>query len=142
MGARLTGQWDELRRRLEGFAEFNAAAAHEAIGARLLTSAQLRFRDEAGPGGEKWKPSKRAIAQGGKTLTDTARLRRSLTMRASAEQVEVGSNAIYAGIHNFGGKTGRGHKVVLPARPFLGISDDDEQDIREIVNDALEEAGR
>lgn len=33
--------------------------------------------------------------------------------------VSVGSDRPYAAIHQFGGKTGRGHKVTIPARPFF-----------------------
>lgn len=36
-----------------------------------------------------------------------------------------GSNMKYAAIHNFGGMAGRGRKVEIPQRQFLGFNDDD-----------------
>jgi len=55
--------------------------------------------------------------------------------------VRIGNNRIYGAIHQFGGQAGRGHKVTLPARPYLGINGDDEVEITQIsqrhVNRAL-----
>ena len=55
----------------------------------------------------RWKPSKR----GGKTLIDTARLMRSITMKAAAKSVTWGTNVKYAAIHHLGG--------TIPARTIL-----------------------
>jgi phage gpG-like protein len=33
--------------------------------------------------------------------------------------VEIGSDVVYARIHQMGGRAGRGHQAVIPARPFL-----------------------
>ena len=43
------------------------------------------------------------------------------------QNVEFGSDAKYARLHQFGGKVGRGGKVTIPARPWLGVSEQDEQ---------------
>ena len=43
------------------------------------------------------------------------------------KNVEFGSDAKYARLHQFGGKAGRGGKVTIPARPWLGVSEQDEQ---------------
>jgi phage gpG-like protein len=57
-----------------------------------------------------------------KTLHQRGRLRRSIH-RTDAKNAEVivGSNVKYAAIHQFGGAAGRGHKTILPARPFIAI---------------------
>lgn len=73
------------------------------IGAALEDSTHQRFVDETGPDGVKWKPSLRARKDGGKTLTDSRRLENSTTHLAERLSVEIGSNMIYAGIHQFGG---------------------------------------
>ena len=73
------------------------------IGAALEDSTHQRFADETGPDGVKWKPSRRAREDGGKTLTDTRRLENSTTHLAGRLSVEIGTNMIYAGIHQFGG---------------------------------------
>ena len=107
------------------------------IGGALVLSTQRRFELGAGPGGLAWKPSQRALAEGGKTLVDTARLLASLTHRAGRDRVDVGTNVVYAAIHQFGGPAGRGLKTTLPARPFLGLDDDDRREIVAIVGDAI-----
>ena len=43
------------------------------------------------------------------------------------KNVEFGSDAKYARLHQFGGKAGRGGKVTIPKRPWLGVSEQDEQ---------------
>ena len=75
----------------------------ENIGASLVTSTQMRFERGQAPDGSPWPPSLRVIAHGGKTLVETARLMRSITSIASDSGVEVGTNVIYAAIHQFGG---------------------------------------
>lgn len=146
----------------------------ERIGASLVTSTLQRFDNGIDPAGSLWPPSLRALAQGGKTLIDTARLYQSITFNASDDGVEVGTNVIYAAIHQFGGditipareqvlnfkqhkRTGKtlpgfrkakdatvsrkvavgAHVVNMPARPFLGLDDDDDAEMLRIVEDWL-----
>lgn len=59
------------------------------------------------------------LAAGMKILQDTGRLAASVTPFWSATDAGVGSNAVYAAIHQLGGQAGRGHKVTIPARPYL-----------------------
>lgn len=75
----------------------------ENIGASLVTSTQHRFERGQAPDGSPWPPSIRALATGGKTLIESARLMRSITYRAAINGLEVGTNVIYAAIHQFGG---------------------------------------
>lgn len=74
----------------------------DVIGAALVSSAQGRFENAAGPDGLPWRPSLRAMTQRGRTLLDSGRLRQSLSHRPSRAQVEVGTNVLYAGVHQFG----------------------------------------
>jgi phage virion morphogenesis protein len=76
---------------------------YERIGASLVTSTQRRFETGIGPDGSPWPPSLRVLAHGGKTLVLSARLMQSQTFIASEQGVEVGSNAVYAAIHQLGG---------------------------------------
>lgn len=128
----------------------------EQIGASLLASTQLRFEREQAPDGSPWPKSIRAALEGGQTLTDSARLKQSLTYVATEDAVEVGTNVIYAAIHQFGGRiTAKNAKALrfkvagqtvqvksvdIPARPFLGIDDEDRIEIEQIVADYLEDA--
>ena len=118
----------------------NPAPVLDDIGRRLVSSTILRFEREHAPDGTPWKPSQRAEAEGGVTLTDTARLWQSITHRVSGDAVEVGTNVVYGAIHQFGGQAGRGHSVTLPARPYLGVSTGDRRAILRIVRRALERA--
>jgi len=122
---------------------------YDVIGTALVVSTQHRFETEQDPEGNPWAASLRATLEGGRTLTDTARLVGSLTHEASDEGLAVGTNVIYAAIHQLGGvikaKTPEGlrfrgaggdwvrkNEVTIPARPFLGLDADDEAEIAAI----------
>lgn len=125
------------------------------LGAYVESSTQLRFRAGAGPDGDPWPPSIRAIAEGGRTLRDSGRLRDSFQRGPpSRHRVEVGTNVIYAAIHQFGGTIRprsapalhfplpgggwvRTDQVTIPARPFAGVDADDLGQMRRIVTDYL-----
>lgn len=59
-----------------------------------------------------------------KPLIADGDLRRQFTINANSDSLTVGSTLAYAAIQQFGGKAGRGHKVTIPARPFLPIHQD------------------
>lgn len=66
-------------------------------------------------------------------LQDTGRLAASVTRHSDAFSATVGTNTIYAAIHQFGGAAGRGHKSIIPARPFLKLADDDIEEVIDIL---------
>ena len=120
------------------------------IGGVLADGARLRFRDQQGPDGQPWVPSIRARVQNGQTLRDTGALANSLTHVVMSSTVEVGTNIPYAAPNHFGahitavngpflrfkipgGGWARKKEVTLPARPFLGVSNDDELTIMEVI---------
>lgn len=129
------------------------------IGQALESSTIERFDEERAPDGSRWTPSLRARLEGGKTLTKSARLKQSITHRSTSDSAEVGTNLIYAGTHQEGATIrGKGGKlsfrlpgglgfrsveqVIIPARPFLGVSADDELEIIAQGEDYLAEALR
>ena len=118
-------------------------AVMDRIGRYLVASTLQRFERERGPDGKPWLKSARALAEGGKTLTDTGRLRGSIahTVTEGGRAVEAGSNVVYAAIHQFGGRAGRGRRATIPARPYLGIDERDRTNILHIISRALEGAG-
>lgn len=109
----------------------------KSIGEEMLPRITKRFKDERGPDGKLWAPlSSRTIEArlkryGNSPLT-ILRMRGHL---AGSINYQVGGNTLkigtgdevedYAGIHQFGGKAGRGRKVKIKARPYLGFADDD-----------------
>lgn len=143
---------------------------YEQIGMSLVTSTLHRFEEQHGPDGSPWPPSIRAVATQSKTLQLSGRLMRSVVYQAFARGVEVGSNVIYAAIHQLGGviqqgartavlhfktnkRTGQSRfarpgkadrarkaeigarEIRMPARPFLGLDDDDSREIIRIAED-------
>lgn len=119
----------------------------EVAGGVLENSVRDRFRTGVGPGGVPWIPSRRAIEQGGSTLIDKGGLLNSITHVADDRRVEVGviaktESAKHAATHQFGAtirpvhanklafRAPDGHlvlvdSVTIPARPFLGIDEED-----------------
>ena len=75
-----------------------------AIAAYGENSTRERFKNQTGPDGQRWKPSRRVRQGKGKlTLVHTTRLLRSIGHRSTSTTAEWGTNVVYAGIHNFGG---------------------------------------
>ena len=120
-GVTLTLQSAEVERALDilqrHFVETRPLMAE--LGEIVLSQAQDSFENQATPDGTPWEPSQRALATGGQTLVDSGQLQASLGVAVLPEAVEVGSNKVYAAIHQFGGKAGRGRAVEIPARPYL-----------------------
>lgn len=78
----------------------------------------------------KYKKGVEEKFKGRHTLIKTGRLMKSINYQASKDRVRVGSNVVYAAIHQFGGQAGRRRKVHIPARPYLVIQDADLQRIQ------------
>lgn len=98
----------------------------------LADAAEESFATERSPDGVPWvELSKFTIAARekrghwpGQKLQVSGVLAASVTTRIGSDWAEIGSNVPYARIQQKGGKAGRGHKVSIPARSYLGVSDD------------------
>lgn len=153
MGLTMSGDFAKLGRDLKTLEDIQPIVLNEKIGESLVSSTKKRFEDERGPDGQEWVKSHRAQAEGGKTLSATARLKNSITYRASTTNVEIGTNVKYAHVHQngmeikpitakflrfqIGGRWTRKKKVVIPKRPFLGIDDDDMAEIDGTIADHI-----
>ncbi|RJP17901.1 MAG: phage virion morphogenesis protein [Deltaproteobacteria bacterium] len=140
----------------------NLAPAMKNIGEYLQRSTWERFGAQKDPQGKPWaklKPGTLARKKTSKILIESSGLRDSIHYEASSDSVSVGTDKIYAAIHQFGGKTsphtirpsrkkalfwpGASHPVgsvnhpgsQIPARPFLGVSDEDKSEILDILRD-------
>jgi phage virion morphogenesis protein len=91
----------------------NLKPVMDEIGSMLETSVQQRFDWGVGPDGDDWKLSQRAAEEDGVILVDSGRLRQSITRVAGATSVEIGTNLVYAGIHQFGGAIEK-HAASMP----------------------------
>lgn len=131
--------WGGLDRALDRAARklSDKQALLDSVGEALVSGTLARFDAEKDPKGNTWKPSRRAQEEGGKTLSDTVILRRSVEYATAGDKVLVGSNLPYARIHQLGGKAGRGKKITLSARPYLGVSDEDREEVQATIADFL-----
>ncbi len=148
-----------VRRGFEQLARLmtNTRPVMAAIGTELVASTHMRFVTQTDPDGQAWQALNSEYAEGkrnSRILTESGRLRDSINSRPSNDQVLVGTNVIYAAVHQFGaviqprsashlyfrmgGNLIVANKVTLPARPFLGISSDDQTAIAEIVFDFVD----
>ncbi|VVD97904.1 phage virion morphogenesis protein [Pandoraea communis] len=113
------------------------------IAATLESVVEENFEAEGRP---RWTPSGRAKSEAGVTLQKSGRLAASVTTDHNANTVVIGSNVVYARIHQLGGKTSphvirpRAKKALafggrvlasvnhpgsdIPARPFLPVTSD------------------
>ena len=143
-GARVVVDYDfsPMDRLLSGLEEFGVRPEPmlDEMGGEMVSSTQRRFETSTGPDGKPWTPSKRALKQGGKTLVDQGHLRGSITHNVGADEVEWGSNLVYAAIHQFGGHAGRGAVVPIPQREYLGVDDVDIEILEGIGYDFLADA--
>ena len=131
------------------------------LGDILLDGVHDRFRRGVAPDGRPWQKSWRAIAQNGQTLRDTGRLLNSIVTITKKNNVLVGADVLYAKLMHYGGtirakskpylvfKTPTGgwvkrKSITVPARPILGVSEDDAQnmllEIEEYLEDLLRDA--
>lgn len=153
MGLTFSEDFARLRKDLAALGDLDPVGLNKKIGEVLVSSTKKRFEDETAPDGTKWPKSYRASACGGQTLSDKGRLKNSISYQASANKVEVGTNVKYAHVHQngmeikainakflrfrVGGGWAKKKKVTIPKRPFLGISDDDMEEIDATIMDHI-----
>lgn len=142
---------EQLERAIREAVDLTQALAE--VSEKMLANTRERFDAETSPLGVPWKMSARAAETGGKTLYKDGWLRRGLDRRSGATFAEVGvkptgPQATYASIHQFGGTIraqgsalrtpfGPRKSVTIPARPYLGFSEQDRTDITAILTDHL-----
>ena len=118
----------EFQKRLDNLAKDfnNPKEILNEIGILTKNKSEESFEKQSSPFGERWKANATATLiqkRGNKILTQSGLLRTSLTYKLGNQSVTIGTNKEYAPIHQFGGKAGRGKRVIIPARPFLPIND-------------------
>ncbi len=115
------------------------------IGEDLAESTQERFEDSQGPDGKRWQANSEITARrksGNKPLIgETGLLGLTINYEVDGQVLAIGSPMQYAAMQQFGGTKAEFPWLWgdIPARPFLGISNDDERSILEVVNRYLED---
>ena len=88
----------------------------------------MRFEHGEAPDGTAWQTLKRPRPRGGEhPLQDTGVLMGSITAQAHGNILQIGTATDYAHYHQFGTQH-------IPARPFLGVSDDLLASIKELTH--------
>ena len=157
--AEMSGDTDELLQRLNRLSHLETRGVLNSIAEGLRTSTVERLHGGEDSGRYKLEAIHPGQEEGGKTLTKTTQLKTSIRSEVSDSGLAVGTNDIRAATHQFGDertiraknkkyltfkiggqwKRVASVKVSIPPRPFLGISEEDEQDIKDTLEEIFEE---
>lgn len=123
---------EQLRARMR-----NARPLMAEIGEILVESSQRNFEEHRSPEGDRWEPLSAAYAlrkqrRWERSPDDLLILHRTLMgsihWAATGESVAVGTDVVYAAVHQLGWA-----EKNIPARPFLGIREEDWDEINDAV---------
>lgn len=158
VGTRITVNEVELREVLTRMGRIGRDPREflEDVGQHLLSETQDRLL-AGGPAPDgaawpDWNPLYRKfrpkLSPKGGMMNLRGRLRDSITTQVQGRQLRVGTNTIYARVHQFGAViepvrapmlrvpgVGMLPSVTIPARPFLGVSAEDRREIVALFND-------
>lgn len=129
---------------------------YQDIGEQVQRSTKSRFGRSEAPDGTKWRPKRPATIERYRQAKDpvslkpligpTKRLGNEIHYLATRAQVEIGSSLEYSAVMQHGAAKGAfgtnraGRPIpwgTIPARPFIGLSAQDERDILAIVDEHL-----
>ena len=114
----------------------NLEPFYKDIGEALLNSTRERFEGQIAPDGSAWaalSPNTKKKKNQDKILILDGYLFGTLNYQATPEELLIGTPLEYGATHQFG-------RDNIPARPFLGISDADADDIMSALSDWLSES--
>ncbi len=143
--------WQEIDQRLTQFAQHERVSLLKDIGVEMEAQTRERIDESKAPDGSAWTPWAEATekyvrryARGSRMLRRSGsgggRLyeRIASTVRGG-DAVIVGVDVPYGEIHQEGGNAGRGLRVRIPARPYLGTSKENEQEIQSLIREWVQE---
>lgn len=136
---------DEVEKKLGRLDPLPTSEILEGIAKMVQSQTRARFYNKIAPDGSRWTPNR----EGTSTLLRTRALHDSIDYAVTGESAVVGSGSKYAGPHQhgavitpkkakrlvfrLGNKTVFAKKVTIPARPFLGLSDENKAHILDQV---------
>lgn len=118
----------------------NLAPVFRDIGEYLLLAHDERFAKQQSPEGDPWEPlsesyKKRKKRNKNKILILDSLLSGTLRYQVTANSLSFGTDRIYGATHQFGRD-----EAGIPARPFLGLSNADENEVLRLIEDHLADA--
>lgn len=113
---------------------------YDVIGALVTSQTQERLQNEkTAPDGTPWKEwsASYAATRGPQhsLLINEGFLQTTIQHAAFSDHVIVGSNRIYAAVHQYGYEPRK-----IPARPYLGLSQENQREIVATLHDMIERA--
>lgn len=138
-----------IRRRLELLSRLRMDQLLEVLGSEQESQVRRRIHEEkTAPDGEKWDEwsegyAARRPSRGGLLELDGG-LVESIAYALDGDTLVVGSDLVYARVHQEGSVYGPLQKGQgrIPARPYLGVSDDNLEDLGELVIKFIEGEAR
>lgn len=131
---------------------FGARETLETVGALVESQTRRRIEEEkadpaTGLAWAEWSPEYAARPHGNPKHKHPNQLREagrhtilnldgglhdSIAFQVSGDEVTIGSNLIYARVHQLGYES-------IPARPYLGLSDENREEISDVIKDLVSE---
>ena len=132
------------------------------MGEYLIQATKERFPEGVSPDGRAWMPKSQATVEAYRSreaksrnasidfrplFGPSGRLSNEIQYQVGPASVEWGSNLIYAAVQQFGASKGafgtarNGTSIpwgTIPARPFIGVSDEDETALVDLIEDWLQ----
>lgn len=118
-------------------------APMQSIGEEMINRTQQRFRDKEAPDGTPWaanSPVTEKRKGHGRVLEgESNELSKQFSYSAASDSVEWGSLMVYAAMQNYGGTKAEFPHLWgdIPSREFIGLNDDDEDEVLGILADHL-----
>lgn len=135
---------------LVDMAHVDALPLFQEIGEIVMTSVQENFEEHHAPDGTPWEPLSPAYAEWkrrygqGRSADDILVLNRilmgSIHPEPHRDRVEIGTNVIYAAVHQFGADfsiLSTRRRVKIPARPYLPLEEHDLDSVMPEIGDAV-----
>ena len=128
---------EDLAERLNQLASADYDDLLEQIGSTVESQTRRRLSEEKeAPDGSPWEPlsndwaARKSERSSGGMLEYQGHLLDSIAYQVNGDEVEIGTGLIYGAIHQLGGES-VGKPV--PARPYLGLSSDNENELNEVI---------
>lgn len=126
-----------LRRRLMMLSQLRLQRLFDILGSEMESQTRRRLSSEkTDPDGERWHEWSEAYTavrpRKGGLLDLDGGLVDSIAYETSSDAITVGSSLIYALVHQDGDE-----EMGIPARPYLGVSDDNLDDLGQLVIDFI-----
>ena len=128
------------------------SGAWDVVGEVVLGAVEDRFQAQGEPTGwpglaDSTKAQRRGEGDAARMLQDNGILKGSITAEKkagyyeerSSDELTIGTNVVYAAIHNFGGQAGRGRMTTIPQREFTNMLPEDVDEIAATIDDYIKQ---